>query len=103
MAVLSPKAAQYVAFAMEYAPERDRAIWKAADRDTSKDLPEPVVRVALSALQNFEGKLQARLDTPGLGEDETADLSNDLGTVQAIERGLERQITPAYAMAARRA
>ena len=45
---------------------------------------------ALNALGRYEQRLRARLDTPGIDEDEMADLSNDLGFVCSLIRGLSK-------------
>jgi hypothetical protein len=88
MIEISPKSLHFIDFAMRDASPHDRAVWAAVDRDTSRELPPPALDAALHALQVFEKKIQARLASSGLDEDETADLSNNLGTVRSIERGL---------------
>ena len=94
MTILSPKATRFVARAMRDASDMDKAIWAAIDHDTSKDIPPAAVSVALTALGLYEQRLRARLNSGALDEDETADLSNDLGFVCSLERGL-RNAAPA--------
>jgi hypothetical protein len=96
--ILTPKNVRFVANAMRFADMPARAVWEAVDKDTSKDLPAAAERAALSALCAFEKALRARLKTLA-DEDEIADVSNDLGTVRAIERGLQRDLRQ-HAMAA---
>ena len=47
--------------------------------------------IALNTLGQFEQRLRARLDTPGIDEDERAGLSNDLGYVCSLIRGLSKE------------
>jgi hypothetical protein len=101
MKTLSPKALRFIAVAMRYASDGDRALWAAMDIDTSDDIPLPAARAAFNALTSFERRLRERLDQPGLDENETADLSNDLGFVTGLVRGrLRDAVHPAAQMEA---
>jgi hypothetical protein len=91
MQTLSPKASRFVAIAMREASEHDRAIWEAVDHDTSKELPAAAMKAALNALSQYEERLRTRLMASD-DEDEMADLSNDLGFVCSIERGLRNHV-----------
>ena len=90
MTTLSPKAMRFVAIAMRYATELDRAIWQAAtvDQDVSPELPLAAVRAALNALGIYGQRIAERLQDGALDEDETADLSNDFRLVCSLQKGL---------------
>jgi hypothetical protein len=93
MAMLSPKARRFVAIAIDgCGDDRAKAIWSAVDKDIAGDLPDAAARVALAALQRLEGRVRDRLQSSAMGEDEAADLSNDLGLICAIESDLRRQV-----------
>jgi hypothetical protein len=93
MIKLSPKAMRFIDRAARDLPADDRSVWERVDRDPSKALPDDAAKVALMALERFAGRLRDRLAAGGLDDDETADLSNDLGFVCAIESDLRKQIT----------
>jgi hypothetical protein len=48
-------------------------------------------------LQKVERRLRRELDSPSLGDDDAADISNDLGFVCAVEDDLKRQLEPGRA------
>jgi len=55
----------------------------------SRELSPQAERVALAALYRLTTQLRTRLQT-GLAEDEAADLSNDLGFIEADRSDLQR-------------
>ena len=94
MTKLSPKAMRFVDAAVTKSnSDQIRAIWNAYLRAPAKELSEEVARAALGALQQAERDLRNRLDS-SLGEDEAADLSNDLGFIRAIKSDLTRSLEP---------
>jgi hypothetical protein len=94
MTKLSPKAMRFVDAAVSKSKsEQIRAVWSAYKRAPAKELSDEVARAALGALQKAERELRNRLQA-SLGEDETADLSNDLGFIRAIKRDLTRSLEP---------
>jgi hypothetical protein len=95
MTKLSPKALRFIDAAVaESKDPRLRAAWSGFDRDRIKELPDPVARAALSALQKVERRLRRELESPSLSEDDAAEVSNDLGFVCAVESDLKRQLEP---------
>jgi hypothetical protein len=46
----------------------------------------------LGALQEAERDLCIRLQSTSIGEDDAADMSNDLGFIRAVKRDLDRQL-----------
>jgi hypothetical protein len=95
MTKLSPKALRFIDAAVaESKDARVKAAWNGFNRDPAKELPDPVARAALSALQKVERRLRRQLDLPSLGDDDAADISNDLGFVCAVEDDLKRQLEP---------
>lgn len=93
MTKLSPKAVRFVDSAvMKCESDQVRAVWNAFKRDSSKELSDEVARAVLGALQQAERHLRSRLDLPSVGDDEVADISNDLGFICAIQRDLHQQI-----------
>ena len=91
MTNLSPKAMRFVdAAVIKSDSDHIRATWNAFKREPAKELSEEVARAVLAALQQAERHLRSRLKSSSLGEDEAADLSNDLGFICAIKRDLER-------------
>jgi hypothetical protein len=91
MTKLSPKAMRFVdAAVLKSESDQTRATWNAFKREQAKELSEEVARAVLGALQQAELDLRSRLESSSLGEDEAADLSNDLGFICAIKRDLER-------------
>jgi hypothetical protein len=93
MTTLSPKAIRFVdAAVIKSESEQIRATWNAFNREPARELSEEVARAVLGALEQAELDLRSRLKSSALGEDEAADLSNDLGFICAIKCDLERQI-----------
>jgi hypothetical protein len=84
MTKLSPKAMRFVdAAVIKSDSDRIRATWNAFKREPAKELSDEAARAVLSALQQAERHLRSRLKSSSLGEDEVADLSNDLGFICA--------------------
>jgi hypothetical protein len=84
---------RFVDAAVEKSESRQiQAVWSAFKREPSRELPDDVARAVLRVLQQAEGHLRGRLDSSSLGEDEAADVSNDLGFVRAIESDLMRYL-----------
>ena len=54
-------------------------------------MPDNVAKAVLAALQQAERRLRSQIDAFSLGEDEAADLSNDLGFINA-KRDLMQQL-----------
>ncbi len=93
MMVLTPKSLRFIAMAIEEVGDPSaKVVWRALDKDTSKDIPPAAGRVAWIALSKYERRLLTALGRPGIDEDEAADISNDIGTVRAIERTLEQAL-----------
>jgi hypothetical protein len=92
MTNLSPKAIRFIEIAMAGAEDRGvKAVWDAVDRDIGGPLPDAAARAALTALQQFERQLYVQLEQSA-SEDESADISNDLGFVFSIKSDLIRQL-----------
>lgn len=93
MVMLSPKARRFISIAIDgIDDDLVKAVWHAVDKDTAGDLPDAAARAALVALRRLESRVRDKLDNLAIGEDETADLSNDLGLICAIEGDLMRQV-----------
>jgi hypothetical protein len=98
MTKLSPKALRFIDAAVAQSKDaRVKAAWKGFERDPAKELPDTVARATLSVLQKVERRLRRQLDLPSLGDDDAADISNDLGFVRAVEDDLRRQLEPGRA------
>ena len=66
MTKLSPKALRFIDAAVaESTDARVKATWKGFDRSSPKELPGPVARAALAALQQIERRLRRKLDLMG--------------------------------------
>ena len=95
MTKLSPKALRFIDAAV--AASRDahiKAAWKGFDRNAAKELPGSIARAALIALQQAERRMRRELKSSSLGEDDAADLANDLGFVCAVEEDLKQLLQP---------
>src|SRR6516162_8203442 len=93
MTKLSPKAVRFVDAAVDRSESREiQAVWSAFKRDPSAELPDEVARAVLGALEQTDRRLRSRIKSSSLGEDEAADLPNDLGFIRAIKRDLQRQV-----------
>ena len=93
MTNLSPKAMRFIdAAVIKSQSEQIRATWNAFKREPATELSEEVARAVLGALEQAELDLRSRLKSSAVGEDEAADLSNDLGFIYAIKRDLEQQV-----------
>jgi len=93
MVKLSPKAVRFVDAAVDKSESREiQAVWSSFKRDPSAELPDEVALAVLGALGQADRRLRNRIKSSSLGEDEAADLSNDLGFIRAIKRDLQRQI-----------
>jgi hypothetical protein len=94
MTKLSPKAMRFVDAAVTKSnSDQIRTVWNAHLRAPATELSDEVARAALGALQQAERDLRNRLES-SLGEDEAADLSNDLGFIRAIKSDLTRSLGP---------
>ena len=96
MMKLSSKAVVFVADAVLGLPrsaKHARAVWS-AQQDREYLTPE-AERVALMALQHAEKRFQHELEHGFLGEDEQADIINDLAFIGAIEADLQRDLATA--------
>jgi hypothetical protein len=93
MTKLSPKAFRFVDAAVIRSEDKAiRAIWNGFKGERAPELSDEVARAVLCALQEAERDLGSRLKLTSIGEDEAADLSNDLGFIRAIKRDLHRQV-----------
>ena|SRR5437899_1192244 len=93
MTTLSPKAVRFVdAAVIGSESDQIRAVWSAFKREPTKELSDEVARAVLGALQHADRHLRSRLTSSSLGEDEAADISNDLGFICAIKRDLDREV-----------
>jgi hypothetical protein len=93
MTKLTPKATRFIGAAVDEMADRQvSAIWASVNHDPGTELPDHVADAVLAALLRFERRLRAQLDTVAQNEDETSDISNDLGFVCAIEGDLRRQV-----------
>ena len=93
MTKLSPKAFRFVdAAVIRSENEETRAIWNGFKREGAQELSDEVARAVLLALQEAERDLGNRLELTSVGEDQAADLSNDLGFILAVKRDLRRQV-----------
>jgi len=93
MTKLSPKARRFIDAAVAASKDaRLKAVWKEFRRNPTEELSDSIARAALSALQEAERRLKRELKSPSLGEDQTAEISNDLGFVRAVEEDLKRQL-----------
>lgn len=93
MTKLSPKAVRFVDSAVIKSESNQiRAVWSAFKREPAKELSDEVARAVLGALQQADRDLRSRLASSSLGEDEAADISNDLGFICAIKHDLQRQV-----------
>ena len=94
MTKLSPKAMRFVDAAVTNSnSDQIRTVWNAYKRAPAEELSDEVVGAALGALKQAERELRNRLEA-SLGEDEAADLSNDLGFIRAIKSDLTRSLEP---------
>jgi hypothetical protein len=90
---LSSKAIGFVEDAILELPEaeqRAKALWR--DQVHDDQLGPDVAKVALMALQNAEKSFKLQLEHGFLGEDEAADVINDIEFIRAIESDLERDL-----------
>ena len=93
MTKLSAKAVRFVdAAVIRSGSEATRAVWHAFKREPARELPDEVARAVLGALQEAERDLCIRLQSTSIGEDDAADMSNDLGFIRAVKRDLDRQL-----------
>jgi hypothetical protein len=99
MTKLSPKAMRFIDRAVTNSTQDQiRKTWSNLDRGRGAELPDAFARTALAALKESRDRLSARLAASILGEDEAAELSNDLGLIRAIEADLTAQIERAPVM-----
>ena len=92
--MLSPKAALFIATAIADAGSawiRD-AVGKLGPDPWMRELSPRAVEIALKALSESEAAMRERLEYPEIGEDEEADLLNDLGFVVAIQSELRQEL-----------
>ena len=96
MLKLSSKAVVFVADAVHRLPrsaKHARAVWS-AQQDREYLTPE-AERVALTALQDVEKRFQHELEYGFFGEDEKADIINDLAFIGAVKADLQRDLATA--------
>ena len=93
MIKLSSKAIGFVEDAILELPDTERRakeLWR--DQMHEDRLSPDVTKVALMALQNAEKSFKLQLEHGFLGEDEAADVINDIEFIRAIESDLERDL-----------
>ena len=61
-------------------------------------LPSDIVEIALLALDRMSTRVQSRLDSGGLTEDEMSELDNELSHIRSVERFLHQAPTKAARM-----
>jgi hypothetical protein len=96
MLKLSSKAVVFVADAVHGLPKaakHARAVW--SEQQGRDYLTPEAERVALLALQNAEKRFQRELEHGFLGEDEQADIMNDLAFIGAVKADLQRDLATA--------
>jgi len=94
--ILTPQAQRLVAEAVRELPGAARDKWRSwSECHNGGTLPEELAPVVLDALDLFMKRINARLATPSLSEDDQMDLTNELGYVQAIFGQLRHEATGA--------
>jgi hypothetical protein len=96
MLKLSSKAAVFVADAIQGLPKsakHAREVW--SEQQGHDYLTPEAERVAVMALQNAEKRFQHELEHGFLGEDEQADIVNDLAFIGAVKADLQRDLATA--------
>jgi hypothetical protein len=68
----------------------EAAVWSA--QNANEYLTRDAAAVALGALKNAEKRFQHELDHGFLGEDEEADVINDIEFIRAIQEDLQRDL-----------
>ena len=93
MTKLSPKAFRFVDAAVIRSESEDvRSVWNSFKREQTQELSDEVARAVLHVLQEAEGDLCGRLESASVGEDEAADISNDLGFIRAVKHDLDGRV-----------
>jgi len=88
---LTPRARRLLSEAVEALPSRgDQATFRkwASSKAADTDIPYEIAAIALAAVLSEKRKIEFSLESPSLDEDAEADLLNDLGYVQAMEKSL---------------
>jgi hypothetical protein len=90
---LSPKAQLFVTRALAEAASRPLrlAAGQLGASPWSGELSPEIGRIAMAVLEEHRRQIRSRLESP-LTEDEAADLSNDLGFVEAVCADLRRSL-----------
>lgn len=96
--MLTPQAKQLIANAVRDLPNwEDREAWRSwsdwTDRVGASPLSSEVAPIVLRALVMVAEKLEQRLRSSALDEDDEADALHDLGYVLAIKSDLEKERT----------
>ena len=93
MAKLSPKARRFIDAAVAASKDAKlKTVWRGFGPHPAEELSDSMAHAALSALQEAERRLKRELKSSSLGEDQAAEISNDLGFVRAVEDDLKRQL-----------
>jgi hypothetical protein len=95
--MITPQARRRITGAVRALPEpgfQDQwRAWagQAAPNEIRTDVPYDIAKIALEAITTAERDIEANLAKEGLDEDLEADLLNDLGYIQAIEKALRNE------------
>jgi hypothetical protein len=106
MAILTAKARQIIEWGIDEAADfHQRKIWHSwvqanrdvrgpgeAWQDAVGKLPEEVVATTMYALEYVARRKRQQLERADISEDEIADIDNDLGYIQALERFILRGV-----------
>jgi hypothetical protein len=93
MTKLSPKAFRFVdAAVVRSESEGVRSVWNRFKREQTQELSDEVARVVLHLLEQAEGDLCRRLKLTSVGDNEVADISNDLGFIRAVKNDLKGRV-----------
>lgn len=92
---LTPRALRLISEAVRGLPDpKVRDQWLAwIDTGSSGELPANTVDIAIRALIGVARRIEERLDSGQLDEDQEADAVNDLGLIHAIENDLKRELS----------
>ena len=91
---LSPKAFRFVDAAILRSESEDvRSVWDGFKREPTQELSDALARAVLRVLEEAERGLCSRLMSTSVGEDDAADISNDLGFIRAVKRDLDGHVS----------
>ena len=89
---LTPQARRLIKEAIRRYTPADQAKWDSwADQPGAPDVTPEIARIAYRVLKIVASDLEAQLGASDLGEQEEADALNDLGYIESIIRGIQRE------------